>query len=66
MSTTTTEEYPMDLNLDILTDLIAQVALDQHLGRLTVRLPPPEVIEQAITEAYERLLQVMMETDSLD
>jgi len=56
----------MDLNLDILTDLIAQVALDQHLGRLTVRLPPPEVIEQAITEAYERLLQVIMETNSLD
>ena len=53
----------MQMNLDLLTDVVAQVALDKHLGTIDIPLPPPEVIQEAMAEACERLMQAIWESD---
>ena len=54
---------PMKMNLDQLTDLIGEIALERHLGLLKVPLPSPAEIRHTMDEAYRRIWEVLTAPD---
>lgn len=53
----------MKMNLDQLTDLIGEIALERHLGLLKVPLPDPAEIRRTMAEAYQRIWEILTSPD---
>ena len=56
----------MEIDLDQLTDFMAQTALQRHLGAVYVPLPSPDVIDKAVSDAYRRIWEVIWLPDEED
>lgn len=56
----------MNLSLEQLTDLLGYMALERQLGNFKMPLPPPELIEKSLAEAYQHIWEILTSPDDPD
>ena len=53
-------------NLDQITDMLGEFALEKHLGILTIPLPDPEELRRSLEETCQTMLDIIFSPDDED